>query len=60
MVLQDSRNWFADEGQLSKTLCELTDKDVKLSEDDCCACDEAKYNVNMIQSNFDIVNSFLK
>lgn len=45
MVLQDSRNWFADEGQLSKTLCEQTDKDIKFDEEDCCACDEAKYSV---------------
>ncbi|GLV35646.1 fat-spondin [Carabus blaptoides fortunei] len=45
MVLQDSRNWFADEGQLSKTICEQTAKDTKFDEQDCCACDEAKYNV---------------
>lgn len=45
MVLEDSTHWYADEGLLSKTICEMTDDDVKFDPEDCCACDEAKYNV---------------
>lgn len=45
MILQDSRNWYSEEGQLSQTLCEQSDRDLKFDEFDCCACDEAKYNV---------------
>ena len=46
MVLEDSTHWYADEGNLSKTFCEQTEQDVKFDENnDCCACDEAKYNV---------------
>lgn len=46
MVLEDSTHWFADEDRLSKTFCEQTDKDLKLDDNDCCSCDEAKYSVN--------------
>lgn len=46
MVLEDSRHWYADEGQLTKTFCEQTSKDIKYDENDCCACDEAKYKVS--------------
>ncbi|XP_044255568.1 spondin-1 [Tribolium madens] len=45
MVLQDSTHWYADEGNLTKTFCEQTEKDIKLDENDCCACDEAKYSM---------------
>ncbi|XP_022913341.1 spondin-1 [Onthophagus taurus] len=45
MVLEDSKRWFADEGKLSKTFCEQTENDLKFNPDDCCACDEAKYNL---------------
>ncbi|KAF5273765.1 hypothetical protein FQR65_LT17079 [Abscondita terminalis] len=45
MVLEDPSRWFADEGHLSKTVCEQSDNDRKLDTDDCCACDEAKYNL---------------
>lgn len=46
MVLQDPRHWYSEEGELSKTICEQTAKDIKYDENDCCACDEAKYSVN--------------
>ncbi|XP_060530657.1 spondin-1 [Cylas formicarius] len=45
MVLEDERHWYADDGSLSKTFCEQTDKDMKYDENDCCACDEAKYSM---------------
>lgn len=45
MILEDSQHWYADDGLLSKTICELTDSDIKFDPNDCCACDEAKYNV---------------
>ncbi|KAJ8945427.1 hypothetical protein NQ318_009883 [Aromia moschata] len=45
MVLEDSEHWYAEDGKLSKTFCEQTDKDLKFDEQDCCACDEAKYNL---------------
>ncbi|KAF7283544.1 hypothetical protein GWI33_000285 [Rhynchophorus ferrugineus] len=45
MVLEDAEHWYADDGGLSKTFCEQTDKDIKFDENDCCSCDEAKYSV---------------
>jgi hypothetical protein len=45
MVLEDSTHWYADEGNLTKTFCEQTAKDVKFDESDCCSCDEAKYSI---------------
>lgn len=50
MVLEDESLWFAEEGALGRTLCELvmphaheevTDDEPK----ECCACDDAKYKV---------------
>lgn len=46
MVLEDASHWYADDGELSKTVCEQTEKDRKFDQEDCCACDEAKYSVN--------------
>lgn len=46
MVLDNAERWFADDGKLSKTFCEQTDKDIKFDENDCCACEEAKYSVS--------------
>lgn len=48
MVLEDESLWFADEGALSRTLCELVmphaHEDVADDEPrECCACDDAKY-----------------
>ncbi|ENN79595.1 hypothetical protein YQE_03965, partial [Dendroctonus ponderosae] len=44
MVLENAECWFADDGRMSKTFCEQTDKDIKFDENDCCACEEAKYS----------------
>lgn len=53
MVLEDVDHWYAEDGKLSKTFCEQTD-DIKFDEQDCCSCDEAKYNVIIIR-NFCLV-----
>lgn len=47
MILEDSLHWYADDGGLSKTFCEQTEKDIKYDENDCCACEEAKYSVSL-------------
>ncbi|XP_057657573.1 spondin-1 [Diorhabda carinulata] len=44
MVLENADTWFSEDGKLTKTFCEQKDEDVQY-EDDCCACDEAKYNL---------------
>ncbi|XP_066146620.1 spondin-1 [Euwallacea fornicatus] len=45
MVLEDEYHWYADDGGLSKIFCEQTEKDIKYDENDCCACEEAKYSL---------------
>jgi hypothetical protein len=50
MVLEDADNWYADDDDLSRQLCEFVEtKKGKTDDDDvgeCCACDEAKYQVS--------------
>ncbi|XP_073967251.1 extracellular matrix protein f-spondin isoform X1 [Choristoneura fumiferana] len=41
MVYENSSRWFAEDGQLTKRICE----DTSINAPDCCACDEAKYKV---------------
>ncbi|KAL1506661.1 hypothetical protein ABEB36_005985 [Hypothenemus hampei] len=45
MILEDAEHWYAEDGGLSKTFCEQTEKDIKFDENDCCACEEAKYGL---------------
>lgn len=51
MVLTDNDSWYADEGTLSKKLCEITPEYLRGEEDpegnslECCSCDEAKYSM---------------
>ncbi|KAG4068199.1 hypothetical protein HA402_008840 [Bradysia odoriphaga] len=40
MVYEESKSWYADDGQLTKIICENTEKRTA----ECCACDEAKYS----------------
>lgn len=48
MVLEDSSHWYAEDGALTKTFCEMTsDEAEKLDDNRCCACDEAKYSMVM-------------
>lgn len=44
MVYESSNSWFADDGNLRNVICEKK-PEKKLDTLDCCACDEAKYNV---------------
>ncbi|XP_052738249.1 spondin-1 [Bicyclus anynana] len=41
MVYENASRWFAQDGQLTKRICE----DAALSAPDCCACDDAKYKM---------------
>lgn len=45
MVYENRNSWFADEGNLTYVICEGAPAR-EGSENECCACDEAKYNVN--------------
>lgn len=51
MVLENHQRWYADDGQLTKQICEQTERDVKFDPEDCCACDEAKYKVQIALSS---------
>lgn len=44
MVHEKSKNWYADNGQLTKIICEGEPAHDDMS-NECCACDEAKYQV---------------
>jgi hypothetical protein len=44
MVYENKDSWFADDGQLTKTICQEKPTAKKINDDECCACDEAKYN----------------
>jgi hypothetical protein len=48
MIYEGKDAWYADAGGLTKIVCEQkADKAKKImNEDECCACDEAKYNVS--------------
>ncbi|XP_037968120.2 spondin-1 [Plutella xylostella] len=41
MVYENGRRWFAEDGQLTRRVCE----DTSVSMPDCCACDDAKYKM---------------
>ncbi|KAL4704184.1 hypothetical protein ACJJTC_000054 [Scirpophaga incertulas] len=41
MVYENESRWFAEDGQLTRRVCE----DTSLSAADCCACDDAKYKM---------------
>lgn len=44
MVSESPNSWYADDGQLTRVICEATPE--RVIADACCACDEASYNVN--------------
>jgi spondin-1 len=54
MIYEGRDAWYADAGGLTKIVCEQKPnmKKKNLNEDECCACDEAKYNVSMILFTF--------
>lgn len=41
MVYENESRWFAEDGQLTRRVCE----DTSLAAPECCACDDAKYKV---------------
>lgn len=51
MVYENESRWFAQDGQLTKRICE----DTSLSAPDCCACDDAKYKVR--ETNYTLEDS---
>ncbi|XP_057653366.1 spondin-1-like [Diorhabda carinulata] len=47
-VVESRENWFSEDGQLTKILCEDTEIDENVKPptvDRCCACSEAKYEI---------------
>jgi len=50
MVLENNVRWYAEDGDLSKTICESAGggESEDSSEARCCACDEAKYSVSRV------------
>lgn len=52
-VLQHRDVWFMDDGFLTKRMCEEEVDDIDTQPsimDPCCACDEAKYEVGILES----------
>ncbi|XP_046978511.1 spondin-1 [Vanessa cardui] len=41
MVYENASRWYAEDGQLTRRVCE----DTSVSAPDCCACDDAKYRM---------------
>lgn len=46
MVYENAQSWFVDDGNLSQIICEQH-MDSSAAHKECCACDEAKYSVNV-------------
>lgn len=58
MVYIDDENWYADDGQLSRIVCELAEETSKTSlPSECCACDDAKYKV--IELKYVLMNNIV-
>lgn len=56
MVYEKPNEWWSDDGQLTKIICEATADEIARNRlgggvAECCACDEAKYNVSSNQRN---------
>ncbi|CAL7936929.1 unnamed protein product [Xylocopa violacea] len=48
MLLENNVRWYAEDGRLTKTFCEMEPAEVESIDDGkCCACDEAKYSLTM-------------
>lgn len=52
MIYEGRDAWYADAGGLTKIVCEqkANMKKKVLNNDECCACDEAKYSVSRRKS----------
>lgn len=55
MVYENDESWFADDGGLTKIICE-GEPERNNADDQCCACDEAKYNVRSILQLYFLVS----
>lgn len=44
MIYESSGSWYSDDGELTKIVCETQPEAVVDKKNECCACDEAKYN----------------
>lgn len=64
MVLENNVRWYAEDGALTKTFCEMDSSEVEaLDGEKCCACDEAKYSVSNVVIKlilFISIDSFLE
>lgn len=47
MVYEGPGRWFADDGRLFRVMCEQKPDSLEIQKE-CCACNEAKYNVSLI------------
>lgn len=47
MVFENEQSWYADDDRLTKIICEGS-PDFEQTMKQCCACDEAKYQVSLI------------
>ncbi|XP_076175754.1 extracellular matrix protein f-spondin isoform X2 [Ptiloglossa arizonensis] len=48
MILENRVRWYAEDGGLTKTFCEIGPREVEsVKVEECCACDEAKYSLTM-------------
>ncbi|XP_071559800.1 spondin-1 isoform X1 [Temnothorax nylanderi] len=48
MILENNVRWYAEDGALTKTVCETVNTEIEsANETRCCACDEAKYSLTM-------------
>ncbi|XP_017787467.1 PREDICTED: spondin-1 [Habropoda laboriosa] len=47
MVFENNVRWYAEDGGLIKTFCEMGPAEVETLDTKCCACDEAKYSLTM-------------
>lgn len=45
MVYENSNSWYSDDGDLTTIICEDNGAETQSTKVECCACDEAKYNV---------------
>jgi spondin-1 len=50
MIFEDANRWYANEGALQKTICEKR-PDIGQIQQECCACNEAKYNVSAVDND---------
>lgn len=59
MVYESAEKWYADDGALTKIICQANANDIDAEKpvNECCACDEAKYSVSLKIAYFEL--SFL-